>query len=176
MYSYIHIHMHQPNLNPCHLWTDCINKPVVKYAHMYDMETSYNTNIMNLFWLWMFINHSFIFTGKYPQLRGHSCIEAAFTWVTVCMSHYCTSCIHASHLAEHLQLWYHRQWPPFVSAPIPIQTHCCGSCEGSPQAVCFASGPATVKESLCSVTVTVTQPFNVLYKRFHKIQQPSSCW
>ena len=53
---------------------------------------------------------------------------------------------------------------------------CCGSCESSPKAVCYASGPATVKKSLCSATVAVTQPFSVLYERFHKIQQPSSCW
>jgi len=54
--------------------------------------------------------------------------------------------------------------------------HYCGSCEDSPKAVCYASGPATVKESLCSATVAAPQPFSVLYERFHKIQQPTSCW
>jgi hypothetical protein len=42
--------------------------------------------------------------------------------------------------------------------------------------MCHASGPATVKESLCSATVAAAQPFSVLYGRFHTIQQPSSCW
>jgi hypothetical protein len=63
----------------------CIYKPVVKYASTHDKETPYNTNIMNLLRLRMLMNHSFNFTGKYPQLRGHSCIKAAFTWVTVCV-------------------------------------------------------------------------------------------
>jgi hypothetical protein len=54
--------------------------------------------------------------------------------------------------------------------------HCCSSCEGSPKIVCYTSGPATVREGLCSATVAVAQPFSVLYERFHKIQQPCSCW
>jgi hypothetical protein len=109
------------------------------------------------------------------------------------MSHQCTSCRHGS-----LSVWATSvpaadtqvTWQNTYSSDVTSNghllclhqfqfkhtacihnVHCCGSCEGSPNAVCYATGPATVKESLCSATVVAAQPFSVLYERFHKIQQ-----